>query len=132
MQIEAKVEGFRSLKSDLDDKMAIVHENLDSIRTIVKENTLTLQNEDGVLTSDEAEYLKCIEVQHVKLEQLLRKDEAHWANIKKNASTKGKTMSDKLTALLEKQKKELAAVMAQSLGELEQVKPKYEFRKLPV
>jgi len=41
-------------------------------------------------------------------------------------------MSDKLTALLEKQKKELAAVMAESLGELKQVKPKYEFRKLPV
>ena len=115
-QIEAKVEGLRILKSDVDSKMAIVHEQLDSIRTIVRENTKTKQNKDGVLTSSEAEYLKCVEVQYVKLEELFRKDEKHWTNVRKNSVAEGKNMSDKLAAFIEKQKKELASMMAYSLG----------------
>ena len=96
--------------------MAIVHEQLDSVRTIVRENTMTKDNPDGALTSAAADYLKCIDMQHVKLEQLLRKDEAHWVQVKKKTDAKQNTVSDKIAALVEKQKNELAAVMAESLG----------------
>ena len=62
MQIEAKVEGLRLLKSEVDNKMAIVREQLDSIRTIIRENLMTRDNKDGVLVSAEADYFKCVEL----------------------------------------------------------------------
>ena len=46
---------------------------------MVQGNVRCEANPDGLLTRKEGEYLACLELQHVKLEELMRKDEAHWA-----------------------------------------------------
>ena len=58
--------------------MAKAHESLDRVRGKIRANMLNEQNSLGLLTSDQNDYLQCLEMNHRDLEQLLRKDEAKW------------------------------------------------------
>ena len=58
--------------------MAKAHESLDRVRGKIRANMLNEQNSLGLLTSDQNDYLQCLEMNHRDLEQLFRKDEAKW------------------------------------------------------
>ena len=58
--------------------MAAIHERIQIVRGIVKESVISKENPTGVLTKDEQEYMACMEMQHVRLESLMRQDETHW------------------------------------------------------
>lgn len=47
---------------------------------ILKANAKTYENPDGVLMQGEQDYKSCLQIDHRKLETLLRIDEAHWAH----------------------------------------------------
>ena len=59
--------------------MMQILERIHNIKTIIKENLSSQENPIGVLTRQEQAYLGCLETKHVQLEELFRKDEAHWA-----------------------------------------------------
>ena len=73
------MEGFALLKAELDSQMSEIHERLSNVHVIVRENLTSEKNPDGLLTAGEANYIKCLQLQHTELEELLRQDEAHWA-----------------------------------------------------
>ena len=59
--------------------MSDIHERLASVHSIVRENVVCEKNPDGLLTKGEANYIQCLQLQHVQLEELLQQDEALWA-----------------------------------------------------
>ena len=56
----------------------IIHTNVDAVKAIFRGNIRNTGNAKGVFTSKEQEYIDCLLFGHVKLEDLMRKDEAHW------------------------------------------------------
>ena len=48
---------FVHLKSDLDGKMIVVHQTLDEVRQMVRDNLQSENNLDGVLTQEAAKYI---------------------------------------------------------------------------
>ena len=87
---EQKSAGFRSLKAEIDDEMAKVHEGLEGVRRMIHENIVSDKNKDGLLTGNFDDYLKCLVMDYRGLELLLRKDEAKWTDnlqiMKKNSN----------------------------------------------
>ena len=47
---QRKLDGFNSLKSEIDTDMATAHEALDRVRNKIKANALTEQNPYGLLS----------------------------------------------------------------------------------
>ena len=56
---ERRLAGFKSLKEDIDTDMAKIHEISDDVRTKIRENILSNENRDGLLTNKQEDYLKC-------------------------------------------------------------------------
>ena len=75
---EQKSAGFRSLKAEIDDEMAKVHEALEKVRRKIHENIVSDENKDGLLIGNYDDYLKCLEMNYRDLELIFRKDEAKW------------------------------------------------------
>ena len=59
--------------------MGVLREHLADIHGLIKENSQSKGNPHCLLTRGEQTYLECLEIKHAKLEELLRSDEAHWA-----------------------------------------------------
>ena len=59
--------------------MLIVLEKLEQMSNKVKANIKNDANKDGLLINDEEQYLQCLKVGHRDFEELLQKDDAHWA-----------------------------------------------------
>ena len=78
-QAQRRVDGFNSLKGEIDEDMAKAHESLDRVRGKIQANTLSEHNPHGLLSGNQNDYLKCLEMKHRDFEQLLKKDEARWA-----------------------------------------------------
>ena len=57
---EQKSAGFRSLKAEIDDEMAKVHELLEGVRRKIHENIVSDNNKYGLLTGNYDDYLKCL------------------------------------------------------------------------
>ena len=79
-QAQRRVDGFNSLKGEIDEDMAKAHEFLERVRGKIRANVLNEQNPHGLLTNDQNDYRQCLEMNHRDLEQLFRKDEAKWAH----------------------------------------------------
>ena len=45
---------------------------------MIASNIRSQDNEDGLLTYMESEYYDCLNIDHKKIEKLLRLDEEHW------------------------------------------------------
>ena len=99
---ERKSAGFRSLKSEIDSEMARIHEALDGVRRKIRENIVSDENEDGLLTGRNDDYLKCLEINHRELELLLRKDEVKWAENLEIAKRDAREINEELHAFFER------------------------------
>ena len=69
---------FAQVKTDIYSKLMIIHSNLDEVKAIIKGNIQSTDNPKGIFTSELKDYIDCLELGHIKLEDFLRKDEAHW------------------------------------------------------
>ena len=58
--------------------MMIVHTNLDEVKALIKGNIQKTENPRGIFTSAEQDYIDCLKLGHVKLDDFMRKDEAYW------------------------------------------------------
>ena len=58
--------------------MLRVHESVEEVRKTIKSNLFDKAGKVGHLVQKKREYLACLEMKNVELEQLLRKDEMHW------------------------------------------------------
>ena len=76
---ETQVATFDSVKSDINQQMMEIHTNIERVKATITRNVRSQSKPEGVLTSQQAEYLGCLELGHVRLEELLRADEAKWA-----------------------------------------------------
>lgn len=72
---EGKLVRFHHVKSDVDDKMAVVHTTLNEIRQLIKGNINCKGNLDGVLSRRIVQYMACLEIKHREFENLFRQDE---------------------------------------------------------
>ena len=68
---ERKIIGMDVLKTQIHEKMAAINERLDDVRNLIRLNTLTEINDQGLLTKNQASYLECLELQHQRLNDLL-------------------------------------------------------------
>ena len=68
------------IKGEINTGMVRVHEALDDVRKKIRENCKSEQNQDGLLTGKQEDYLQCLEMDYRKFEQLLRQNEANWAD----------------------------------------------------
>ena len=66
---------FQDVKSDVDDRMAVIHNTIEEVRQIIMKNLHSKNNLDGVLTRKLAQYTECLELKYRELEDLLRQDE---------------------------------------------------------
>ena len=96
---EQKLSGFNSLKSEIDDGMARAHQELDGVRMKIRENILSNENTDGLLTGKYDDYIKCLEINYRDLELLLRKDEATWTENLEITKRDAKEINEELQAL---------------------------------
>ena len=99
---EQKSAGFRSLKAEIDDEMAKVHEALEKVRRKIHENIVSDENKDGLLIGNYDDYLKCLEMNYRNLELLLRKDDAKWAEDVEIAKREAREINEQLQALLDR------------------------------
>ena len=53
-------------------------------------------NPDGLLPNDEKDYLDCLKIKHIKLEELLKRADAHWVENLKFAREKADKMIEEL------------------------------------
>ena len=60
------------MKTEILRIVADIQERLETLRTIVHENTKGERNLNGLLTKDRDMYLKCLELGNIELENLLR------------------------------------------------------------
>ena len=115
---ENRISTFRQLKSEIDSKMAEVHEGLSQVRQMVKGSVQTTANPEGLLTRNEAEYLMCLNLKHVEFEQLLQKDEAHWAQNLLIVKRQAGEIQEQTKAWLEKAQAELDGMMNKSMSKM--------------
>ena len=74
----SKLNGFQSLKSDIDSDLAVIHERIEIVKEKIRDNVNKDKKQDGLLTLKEADYLSCLEFGYERLELLFREDEAKW------------------------------------------------------
>ena len=67
------------LKGEIDAGMSRARDALDEVRKLIRENGWSDKNQDGLLMSQQEDYLQCIEIDNHKLEYLLRRDQEKWA-----------------------------------------------------
>ena len=82
---QTKMDGFIQVKEDIETHVAAIQVKLEYVRTIIRDNEQGGRNPHGFLTRDKDKYLRCIDLQNVELENLLRQDEEHWAENQANA-----------------------------------------------
>ena len=86
---------FLQTKGEIDQRMAEVHERLESVKQIIQNNCFKEGGVmDGVLTQDKSAYLDCLVLFHERLERLLRNDEAHWAQNLESSRSQAQQISE--------------------------------------
>jgi hypothetical protein len=98
---EKKLAGFKSLKVGIDADIARANETLDGVRKKIRENTLSNENVEGLLTGNQEEYLKCLQMNYRDLELLFKLDEAKWELNVQTKRSEANQFKEKLQAFLE-------------------------------
>ena len=62
---ENRVATFNYVKEEIDTRMADVHERLDGVKSLIKENVQSTDNPTGVLTKSVETYMDCLSLGHV-------------------------------------------------------------------
>ena len=76
---ESRMTCFTLVKKEIDQQMKVIQEKVDIVIATIKANVQSVDNPTGLLMRGEAEYLKCLQIKNERLEELMRQDEAHWA-----------------------------------------------------
>ena len=97
------------MRSDDDDKMAVIHNTIDEVRQIIESNLNNQGNLDGVLTRKLAQYTDCLVLKHRELEDLFRQDEHQLAESSDISKRQAEEIKDEIREVLEKQRQELQA-----------------------
>ena len=126
---EKKLFGFQEVKSEIDGKMQKVHGALEDVRQTVRQNIHSQKSGAGFLTQGEAAYLACLELKHVQLEELFRKDEQRLTKNVEFIKRQAEDLKEKVKELLERQNEELAQMLNISARLI--VKGSCSLRKLP-
>ena len=95
----------------------IAHTNLDEAKAIFGAHIQDTQNSKGVFTSKLQEYIDCLLFAHVKLEDLMRKDEAHWEENLVMVKRQAQEIHEQVHQLMEQQKKQLQDMLKMSLSQ---------------
>ena len=103
---ERKLAGFNELKSDIDTRMLGVHHTLDGIRQTIKDNIQCDQNESGLLTRSETEYMACLVIKHNELDMLFREDESQWIENLEITKKEAQSIREKIKAFFERENQE--------------------------
>ena len=103
---ENRMMSFTQVKKEIDSQMAVIKEKVDTVIATITGNVQSDENPTGLLMKGEAEYLKCLEINSKRLEELMRQDEAHWAENLDMIKRQAGEIQDQIKALLEKQKQE--------------------------
>ena len=101
---EQKLVRLHQAKSDVDDKMAVVHQTLQEVRQIIQNNLHNKDNLDGVMTRKEPQYMACLELKHRELEDLFRQDEHHLAENIELSKRRAAEIKTEIEALMERQR----------------------------
>ena len=96
--------------------MARAHEALDKVCNKIRENILSNENRDGLLTGKQEDYFQCLEMKYRDLEILLRQDEAKWAENLQNKKREANKVNNELEVFLAEQKTKLEALMNRSMS----------------
>ena len=78
-----------------------MHEQLANIRLKFQANRLTANNQDGLLVQNEMAYLNCLVFDPRPLEELFRKDAAHWDQELERAKQEAVNVQERLRLYLE-------------------------------
>ena len=99
----AKLESFQALKTAIDEKLAALLETKEEICALIKDNIQSEAHPDGLLTKEEASYLKCLEVEHIELRELLQQDQMKWVGNFEVIKREAEKIKDSVNAIFEKQ-----------------------------
>ena len=106
---------FLKLKFEIDSKLAVVHEGLYLVKQMVKANFRCKENPDGLLTRKDSEYMVCLKLENLRLEQLLRQDEAYWAMNHEFVKRQAGEIQDQMKQFLERQQKDFEEMLNRSM-----------------
>ena len=73
-----QLDGFRSLKTDIDTEMDAIHQKLKSVSVKITDNLKSEANPEGLLTGGRNSYLNCLKLKYRELEDLFQQDDAFW------------------------------------------------------
>ena len=104
--------------------------NIESVKAIIRQHVNSKENPTGVLTSEESEYLGCVDIKSDRLQELLNSDETKWIDNNELIKKKALEIASQLSKFVEKQKEELNRMMKYSLSKL--VPRKSKLKKLPM
>ena len=104
---ESRRAGLAQVKTDIDSRLMVAHTNLDEAKALIKSNLQNTDNPKGVFTGEEKEYMDCLQLGHVKLENLIRKDEAHWEENYIMVQRQAQEIQEQFKQLMDKQQKEI-------------------------
>ena len=92
---------------EIDASLAKALEHLEYARTKIRSNVFSKENPHGLLTRREKKYLKCLELDYQGLDDLMRQDEAHWAENLEIVKRDSLRIKDEIEAMLKRQAQEL-------------------------
>ena len=119
---------------ELDLKLMKVLESLRELHQVIKNNIQSENNKDGFFRQGEAEYLTCLELKSVQLESLFYKDQLQWIERAEAEKKKAGAFTDQLKEFVERQGRELAAILRSNYKSKSKSKPKLPLilaQKLP-
>ena len=108
-----KLQGFYTLKGEIDAGLALVHERIEEVRQKLRANSRNdnaqdmMEMENALLTQGVEKYLGCLEINHASLEQFLRLDEEHWEQHVEQVKRDSQSVENEIQALLAKQASDL-------------------------
>ena len=98
-----KLDGFHSLKGEMDAEMAKIHEQVDRVHNKIRDNIAGKDNPLGLLTGKLEDYQKTLGINFQDLEMLLMRDEAKWGENLQTKQREAQTIQEKIRAMIEKQ-----------------------------
>lgn len=102
-QAQRRVDEYNVLQSELYDEMMKLSDSLERVKGKIRVNVLSEQNQNGLLMSDEQDYLKCLDMNHRGFEELLRKDEVKWSENHDTKMLDAANIGAKIQELMEQQ-----------------------------
>ena len=106
-EAQQQIDGFRTLKPELDTDLQAVLEKIGALKIKIKSNVRGKDNPRGLLTRDADLYLACLTIQHEKLEGFYREDEAQWTEHLETVKAQASQMQAELEELMQKHTMEL-------------------------